>query len=306
MRTLQAAAIGFFLLGVTNALAWNEFGHMTVAAIAYDHLTPSAQAKVAALLKLNPNYNKWTAGVPKKERTRVAFILAATWPDFIKHAPGYQNDGNRPSDPGAGQNIGYQDKLQHRYWHFIDLPFSPDGTPLVDPVTPNAKSQIALFRETLHGSTASDEVKSYDLVWVLHLVGDVHQPLHATSRFDKDQPTGDNGGNLVALCAHPCKNELHAFWDEALGTSLKPTDAVKKAAKMKSADAQLASIRDEATWIDESFHAAQDAVYVSPVGVGAGPFTLDATYKTAARELAAKRVALAGARLANLLNDALK
>ena len=47
------------------------------------------------------------------------------------------------------------------------------------------KTQIVAFRKTLGDSGASDELKSYDLVWLLHLVGDVHQPLHATTRFNQ-------------------------------------------------------------------------------------------------------------------------
>ena len=52
----------------------------------------------------------------------------------------------------------------HRYWDFIDIPFSSDGTALTDPDIPNAQTQIVAFRETLRNSGASDELKSYDLV----------------------------------------------------------------------------------------------------------------------------------------------
>lgn len=188
------------------------------------------------------------------------------------------------------------------------MPFSPDGTVLVDPFVPNAKTQIALFRQTLKSTTASHNVKSYDLVWLLHLVGDVHQPLHATSRFDQLQTEGDEGGNLVAICWAPCtKHErLHLFWDDIVGTSKKPATAIHNANALPPADPQLASISDETTWIEESFKAAQAQVYVSPIAVGLGPYVLDDAYKAAAQELAAQRIALAGIRLANLLNDALK
>jgi len=72
------------------------------------------------------------------------------------------------------------------------------------------------------------------------------------------------------------------------------------------ADSQLAAIPDEAIWIDESFQAAKQTVYAAPVGVGEGPYTLDTAYKTAARELVEQRIALAGIRLAHLLNEVLK
>ncbi len=158
--------------------------HMQVAEIAWQHLTTASRARVATLLMLNPNYHSWIAKVPAAKRKEVAFVMAATWPDFIKTATGYINDTDTPP-PGAAssQNVGYSDHLQHRYWHFIDTPFSSDGTALVQPVAPNAKTQIELFTAAIAGTDASDDIKSYDLVWLEHLVGDVHQPLHATSRF---------------------------------------------------------------------------------------------------------------------------
>ena len=138
-----------FVLGASNMFAWNGFGHMTVAAAAYQKLTPMARTKVKALLKLNPNYAQWVAGVAASDKDMVAFIMAATWPDAIKSMAGFTNDGNTPSGPNAARNIGYTDKLQHRYWHFIDIPFSPDGTALQNPIPPNAQTQIAALRTTL-------------------------------------------------------------------------------------------------------------------------------------------------------------
>jgi S1/P1 Nuclease len=149
MPKTRMAATLFVLVSAANLIAWNGFGHMTVAAAAFQNLTPAARAKVTALLKLNPNYPQWVAGVAASDKDMVAFIMAATWPDAIKGMAGFTNDGEIPKGPAAGRNIGYTDKLQHRYWHFIDMPFSPDGTPLKNPVAPNAQTQIAAFRATL-------------------------------------------------------------------------------------------------------------------------------------------------------------
>jgi len=294
----------------TNAVAWNELGHMIVAASAYDQLTPEVQQKVATLLKLNPKYATWVAGVPGKQKDRIAFLKASIWADDIKRDPTYMQDGthngNRPSGPTASQNIGYADKLQHKYWHFIDLPFSPDDTKPVEPAIPNVKTQLTLFGDMLKSATASNDVKSYDLVWLLHLMGDVHHPLHAISRFTRTQPAGDEGGNLVSVCWKPCtKHEkLHKFWDDILGISTNPNTAINKVSQLPPVDPQMARIRDESTWVAESFQAAQSKVYVSPIGDGPGPYVLTDLYETAAWELAAHRIGLAAARLAILLNDA--
>ncbi|HKC94326.1 MAG TPA: S1/P1 nuclease [Nitrospira sp.] len=252
--TIPVLTIIALLCLPTSVVAWDALGHMMITASVYEHLTPAARKNVATLLKLNPKYATWVAGVPAKDKERIAFLRASLWADDIKDKhSGYTQDGthngNRPSGPNAGQNIGYADTLQHKYWHFIDLPFSPDGTTLVEPATPNALTQIVPFRDTLKSTTASDDVKSYDLVWLLHLVGDVHQPLHAISRFDKLQLEGDDGGNLVAVCWTPCtKHEkLHKFWDEIRGTSTNPTTAITRAKRLPPVDPQLASISEEVT-----------------------------------------------------------
>jgi hypothetical protein len=304
----------FFALSGSRALAWFEFGHMEIAASAWNRLDPSVQAKAAHLLKLNPMYPLWVDGVPDSDRDRIAFIKAAVWADDIKDpkkAARYTNDGDHPPPgPEASQNIGYDDLLMHKYWHLVDIPFSPDGTRLARPAMPNAQTQIAAFRAALSDPNKSDDIRSYDLVWLLHLVGDVHQPLHATSRFTRTQRTGDEGGNLVAIeCGEGCSDDkLHFFWDDlpGLGKNATPEEAAAAAKLLPGPEARLASIADERIWIRESFQAAKKFAYASPVGPGRGPFPLSDGYKSQAETIVERRVALAGARLANLLTAALK
>jgi hypothetical protein len=306
MKTPIITVLAAVLLSTSSVLAWDGDGHMQVAEIAWKHLTAASRARVSELLELNPNYRAWIANVPEAKRKQMAFVMAATWPDYIKTATGYINDTDTPPVPASSQNIGYADHLRHRYWHFIDTPFSTDGTALVQPAAPNAKTQIELFAAAIGSAGVSDDIKSYDLVWLEHLVGDVHQPLHATSRFSAALPTGDRGGNSVALCARPCRNELHAFWDGVLGTSKSPTTAIRAADKLAAPPAARAAIADPHAWITESFDAAKRYVYAPPVGPGAGPYTLDAAYKSQAKTEAKARIELAGVRLANLINAHLK
>jgi hypothetical protein len=278
---------------------------MTVAAFAYDRLEPTVRARVDTLLKLNPQRASWVKGIKKTSQGEVAFMRAGTWPDFIKGAKGYTNDKDA-TGPDAARNIGYTDKLQHRYWHYKDLPFSPDGTPTKDPTSPNAGTQIDAFRAVLSDPGASDDLKSYDLTWLIHLVGDVHQPLHATSRFTAATPNGDEGGNLVCVGAKVngrCPT-LHAAWDDLLGTSKTATAAIAAAKKLPTPSGTPDLLT--ATWLTESEQAAEGRVYVSPIQAGTGPYTLTKAYRTAARSTARERVALAGARLAAVLNAELK
>jgi len=212
---------------------------------------------------------------------------------------------NTQKAPDPSRNSGFDDKFMHKYWHYIDLPFSPDGTKLVQPPQINAQERIGLLRKTI-ASDAPDALKAFDLVWLLHLVGDVHQPLHATSRFTHAGTKGDAGGNNVKLCKSPCKDELHAFWDDVLGKEETVSTAIIAAGGLPKPDQAQASKSDEAEWVQESFQAAQKWVYVDPIGVGNGPFTPNGAYKANAKKVAEERVALAGARLGNLLNTELK
>jgi hypothetical protein len=320
MKSLKhwCAALLVALVMPSMAFAWNDKGHMMVAFLAYQQLTQPVRNRVAVLLALNPRFNTWNnlipAGTPAADRPALLFAIAATWPDHIKSDPTFSDDGsengNRPDGAPSSQNTGYTDKLRHRYWHFIDKPFTRDGTALPAIPDPNAETRIHLFRSVLAlPGTSQDPLKSYDLVWLLHLVGDVHQPLHAATRVRAAQPDGDQGGNLVTVCAHPpCgpTTRLHAFWDGLPGPEPDVATAAAAAKQLAAPPAAKAAITDEHEWIIESFDLAQGEVYRSPVGKGAGPFSLTAKYRNNSHQVMEKQIALAGARLANLLNAELK
>jgi hypothetical protein len=211
-RSRRATTKLFLLLALTLLMsgqlapplhAWDSFGHMAVAYVAYQQLTSPARQRANDLIKLNPKYSEWSgwvpANAPQATQDLMIFMLAATWADEIKGDPSYTQDGsdngNRPDgSPDPAANKGYDDKLMHKYWHFIDTPFGTDATSLPPIPTPNAQERIALFRGVL-ASGSNDSLKSYDLVWCLHLVGDVHQPLHCATRVSSTDPKGDSGGN---------------------------------------------------------------------------------------------------------------
>lgn len=291
------------------AIAWNGVGHMAVAAIAYDRLSPQARARVKSLLKLNPDHASWIAEAGSNDPDKVAFMRSSHWPDDIKFKGDYQDD--KQTSPSAAKVIGYADKARHKYWHYKDIPFTTDGADLPKQAkTPNAQTQIAAMRELL-SSDASDEVKSYSLTWLNHLVGDVHQPLHASARFSKEHPKGDGGGNDVTVCASKCSS-LHSFWDGAVGAASFNEGPVPKALKIQQrlasfeVDPKQAAKSSENVWISESAALARKFAYVKPVGTGTEQFKLDQTYRNNAGSIAEKRIAIAGVRLANLINLNLK
>jgi len=313
-RTRLFAVLTLLLMLSTAApaVAWNSRGHMLVAYVAYQHLTPTVRARADALLKLNPFFSRWLKMIPStvaaKDRPAALFMIAATWPDQIKQDPAYSDDGTnngeRPSGPTSSQNVGYADKLHHKYWHFVDQPFTNDGTPLPSVPNPNAEERIGLFRSVI-ASSSPDALKSYDLVWLLHLIGDMHQPLHAATRVTPGNPYGDNGGNQVRMCEDTlCHSmaSLHAVWDGLLGSQDDVASAMAAARRLPAAAPDRARTLDPVQWVQESFALARADVYQPPVRVGPGPYTLTSAYEARARRIAEARIALAGARLAAVLN----
>jgi hypothetical protein len=303
--------LGLIATAVTSRSvgAWDGYGHMTVAYVAYQKLTPQTRARATALLKLNPDYNNWVAMMPsgssQSEKDLMAFMIAATWPDRVKSAPGYREDN--PANPSlcgavSSQNIGFADHFRHRCWHFVDVAFTQDNSSLPAIPVPNAEERLAQFRPALSGN--NDDLKAYDLSWTLHLVGDLHQPLHCVTRVRKGQ--SDNGGNLTRVKAKTRSQPLHAYWDDLLGTGENFSKVIKSARKLPAADAMKALDLNVNHWVNEGAQLARTRVYALPIGKGAGPFKLTAGYKKNAKLLAQEQVALAGERLANLLNAELK
>jgi len=120
------------------------------------------------------------------------------------------------------------------------------------------------------------------------------------------QPDGDNGGNAVLLCSSPCVQELHGFWDGALGNDEAPIGLLIDAASVHVPGGSHATDLDPKHWATESLTLARSDVYKAPIGLGAGPFTINTAYVQNAQRVASERVALAAARLANILKTDLQ
>ncbi len=323
VRRFSVCSVATCLLAASLS-AWGPIGHMTVAYAAYQRLTPETKARVASLLKLNPDYAAWDKQVPpgtsQADHDRIIFVAASVWADDIKGEKQYSDDGpdpggNVPSGtPASSQNLGYTDLLRHRYWHFVDVPFSPDGTKLPEIPVPNAETQIDAFRAVI-ASDQPDALKSYDLTWLLHLIGDVHQPLHDTTRAIQTDPLGDAGGNKVSLFGDADFN-LHAYWDDLPGSEsqfcAKKVHCVDRAGVVVTTLPirlpKSAGSTKTAVWVHESFEAARAFVYHDPIGPKEGPYTIVpwSAYETKALRLAQERLALAAARMSEVLNHELK
>ena len=120
MKSYLWIIIACLCLSVLPARAWDNFGHMEVAAVAWKQLTPQARKEAVRLLNINPQHKTWIKGVAAAQRNQVLFVMAATWPDQIKSLKGFITDGTHngdvaPKTPQASQNIGYKDKNRHKY-----------------------------------------------------------------------------------------------------------------------------------------------------------------------------------------------
>ena len=301
-RFSALAVLGLILATPIVSLGWGAGGHMIVAKVALNRLNAHARAEVTKLLAIKvkvklPDGTEPTLSSKSKAKLAAAtaksqdFVNAAHWPDDLRSIPEF--DAFKPL-------------------HFIDISFSDDGTTLPPLPTPNILTELNRDVDILRTST-DDNARAEALRFIIHFVGDLHQPLHCSTRVSQAHPQGDEGGNLVKITG--AKN-LHSFWDGGLTTfpregpppnftppSLaKITAAAKKITAANPDSDPGIKLNDPAnfqSWADESFALAKDTAYN---GMHDGT-TPSQAYRKKGVQVAQQRVAWGGYRLAALLNS---
>jgi hypothetical protein len=315
MRYLGLLAASFSVLFslASPAQAWNSTGHRLIAAIAYDRLTPKARSRVDALIRQHPDYEKLflrDAPVDSVARARAAFIAASVWPDQIKGDPRFYDETRANASP-TPLLPGFPDMARHTAWHYYDTPYSPDGAPAEAQKPPSALSELNRMipligtRADVPPTSASNPV--YLLPWLEHIEGDVHQPLHCVSRFLQSMPKGDQGGNLVFITGS--SRNLHSLWDGAAGRDDSEAYAVKYIAEAEAAHPAPHRLEKKPSkWIHEGFELDVHDVYTFGLETGTRehPIRLPPGYEANAAKVAQQRIAIAGYRLAAVLNEKLK
>jgi hypothetical protein len=308
---VQASACGALLLLAHPAWGWNATGHRIAAAIAYDHLSPNAKARVDALLAMHPDYATLLArdapsdpALDPQRRARAVFLAASVWPDTIRTDRRFYDDTRENALPTT-LLPGFPSMARHTNWHYIDIPISGDGSPVEPPKSPNALRELRRILKTLRPSGSASV---YDLPWLIHLEEDVHQPLHCVSRFVKSQPQGDEGGNKVYV--RPGRT-LHAAWDGAAGSESTDAYVNRMASELAAGFAPKhgSSVsKDPKKWIEEGVELAKSEVYSFGLETGSPerPVVLTEQYEMNMRHVARERLALAGFRLAAILNEKLR
>lgn len=312
MLRLQLRISVFALAMVTvlpsSALAWNTSIHMLHGALTYQILrqqNPSTMETVAANLENHPWYEKhWRPQLEKRpaaERNEMLFMLAARW----------------------ARDLRAEDRARHPdEWHYIKLPFKPAGEPdsidIEPPTEPNILTAMT-ENERLARSLAEPAKRATAVAWLFHLVGDIHQPLHAIQLFSREYPRGDRGGKEMCIRVRRDRTPvtLHMLWDDLLTSSENVRTLRNMAAFLRTRfpEAALSNIgsNEPKTWAKESFDTAVEIAYRNGTfrGTPKGQHpdcseikdaaVLPAGYVTTATGEANRRVALAGHRLAKLL-----
>ncbi len=288
--------------------AWNGTGHRVIAAIAYDTLTPATRARVDDLVRRHPDYQRYflqNAPSDPAARARAAFIAASVWADQIKSDPRFYDDDRRDTRP-TPLLPGFPDMARHQYWHFVNLPFTQDGSRLRDPRAPHVVTEIERLSRALARPVGDPANPVYALPWLLHLVGDIHNPLHSATRFTREDPGGDRGGNAVYV--EPGRN-LHSYWDGLAGPDPSSATYVDHLADQLLRSNRLESDNlSPVSWAQEGVERAKKTVYTfgRASGTQNRPVSLSTGYRAEAKELAGKQLASAGYRLSALLNRQLR
>jgi hypothetical protein len=279
-----AAMLAGSLAAPAPAHAWGYEGHKIVAAIASGFLAPGVQEKVDALLAAD------TDSLEPHD-----MLSAATWADTYRNA--------------------HRETSQ---WHFVDLELAkpdldaacfghpPSAAPASDgPAQSCLVDRLNAFEAELANPATPQAERIVALKFVLHFVGDLHQPLHAADNQD-------HGGNCVRLAlGGPRTTNLHSYWDTGLIVPM-GTDPVAVAAALAAQitpqDRAAWAHGDAEAWALESFWVAKRVVYTlgSPPGcdANAAPMTLPAGYDAAATAAVKLQLERAGVRLATVLNKA--
>jgi hypothetical protein len=299
----------FLAVFSTSAFGWNEVGHKITAYIAWQRMAPDVRERLIKLLREAPEDSQiatfyFSYGSQSREtRERDFFMLISTWADMIK-------DRDFPT-----RNHRYN----HSNWHYTDTPWTmKDGKIEILPTAADgglALERIKEFDGTIRG-TASDAQKAVAIAWLLHLIGDIHQPLHVSARVTDLEPKGDQGANLFLLTPAGTpkaqQKNLHSFWDSIIEENdpnskdlcdadyvIPNAEKIMKMFPFTKLQGELLPAKFE-DWARESLMLAQTEVYSPDLKRNEPP---PARYRKKALKIAQRRMALGGYRLGELFNE---
>ncbi len=291
---MKLIAAGTLALATTiaqphQALAWGDDGHKVVALVAQSFLDSDVRKRVNALLAADTD-----------SLTAHDIANAATWADKFRDA-----------NTGGGRQRTSQ-------WHFVDIeikapdldkacfnyPPVPTGTVASDgPAVDCVVDKIQEFAAELANPATDLEEQVVALKFLLHFVGDLHQPLHSSD-------DNDRGGNNKKVSAAGFRaGNLHHYWDTEFVNQLETdpksiaSDLIGHISKGQISAWQAGSPSD---WAMESFKVAKEDAYGQlPEPSTRGSYRLTEEYISTATDDVAQQLSKAGVRLALILNKVL-
>ena len=241
-----------------NALAWGQIGHRVTGAIAQQHLTPQAQAAISALL-------------PTEDLAE-----ASTYPDEMRSSP--DEFWQKKAGP----------------FHYVTIPEGQTYADVGAPEQGDGVSALKMFTANLKSSQTSKEEKQLALRFIVHIIGDLHQPLHAGNGTDR-------GGNDFKVNFFWQDSNLHRVWDSELleQRKLSYTEwTAKLNRKISAQNINDWSTTDPQVWIAESIKI-RDEIYPKEDEI-----SWDYLYNHLPQ--AKQRLKMAGIRIAAYLNEIYK
>ena len=305
-RLITACVFVNMMISAVSCLAYNMPAHKVTGAIAYDvllHESPETIEKVIALLKQHPYYDEHWLGelesLPAADRDCGLFMLAAEWPDVVRSDKVHK-------------------EYNHPKWHYTDQPFKPAGQPESVKTSPPDEENIMTAYEknlaVLKNASETPQNRAIAICWILHLIGDIHQPCHTTALFTTEYPEGDKGGNLVFIKTGPdaAAMKLHWFWDDLVLENEDLDAAISRASELQKrpafARSQLTELDLESSfekWRDASVKLAVDVVYCNGKMTGSpskeSAPVLSEDYILTAKATGERQIVLAGLRMADVM-----
>lgn len=314
------SALAFLALLVSvPAHAWLGRGHEQIADIAWTQLKPDVRKEVYDILMAG-DVSFRPAGTAEAD-VRAAFRKASTWADWIKSNKTGQYEPeieawNKAFQPGYDPADKSGEAHRCKRWHYFDVPIKAgEHTPGVEGSNALVCLTVARYES---GILARQPVKDrrsqcWWLAWQLHVVGDLHQPLHCVSCYE-GHPDGDAGGNLFKLGIGYPDNEakkmnLHFFWDRGIEYAIEADEDQDQSfeavssrwSKSNEPSKEQAEEFSIAKWIGEGAKLAEEVTYngINPDDVPSKE------YRAKMLPLCRKQAVLAGYRLAHEVNSAL-
>jgi hypothetical protein len=279
---------------------------MVTAEIAYDQLLSSAPEIIdaaAALLDEHPDRGAFEVAGSRatgRDHARRALLECARWPDDARKTA-----------------------YDHAYWHVTAWPVVSSESPPASPPDLNTPAFEAipafdLNFKTLKDKAASIPERAVALCWVMHLAGDVHQPLHTAQLFSARAPNGDRMGlDEYVQDATGKPVTLHWYWDDSVNQSNDDQEIVRRARELQDRfpRGSLTELQtpthagDFGRWArQESYPLAVKYVYGPGLSYGSTAAEARAVPEDQAKQVASvaqRRATIAGYRIADLLRDAL-